>query len=87
MTPEQLAAHRAWHQSHAPGAADARRADRERARQNAEARELIAQAPRQRASSPERTRIETALAAAIAKLAGLEARASKSSDDNEGVFS
>lgn len=86
MTPEQRAKHDAWHRAHTPGAAALRRANRERARQSAEAARLIAPAPRQRLSDPESIRIETALAAARGKLASLEAQITKSSDEDEGVF-
>lgn len=85
MTPEQRAKHDAWHRSHAPGAAASRSADRERMRQNAEGSLLLTQAARQRPTDPELNRIKTALAAARAKLARLEARAD--SDENEGIFS
>jgi hypothetical protein len=88
MTPEQRAKYDAWHRSHAPGAAATRNADRERTRQNAEARLLLATEPRQRLSDPETSRIETALATAKAKLANLEGRTTKPSndDDAEGIF-
>jgi hypothetical protein len=86
MTPEQRAAHDAWHRAHAPGAAAARSADRERTRQNAEARLLLAQEPRQGVSGPELIRIGTALAAAKARLAALEARNAKPSNEDEGIF-
>jgi hypothetical protein len=84
MTPEQRAKHDAWHLSHPPGAT--RRAERVRRRQNAEARLLLAQGPPQRVSDPEAVRIRTALAAAKARLAVLEARNAESNNDNEGIF-
>jgi hypothetical protein len=86
MTPEQRAAHDAWHRAHAPGAAAARSADRARTRQNAETRLMLAQEPRHGVSGPELIRIGTALAAAKARLAVLEARNTKPSNDDEGIF-
>jgi hypothetical protein len=46
MTPDERAEHRQWHQSHAPGPPEPRAADRERRRQDREARAFAA-APRQ----------------------------------------
>ncbi|WP_354102583.1 hypothetical protein [Bradyrhizobium sp. RT7b] len=86
MTPAQREAHEAWHRARRPGlTAAARKAERERARQNAEARRLIAQAPSEAVLSPEVARIREALAAAKAELARLETRA-KQKDDSKGVF-
>jgi hypothetical protein len=78
--------HLAWHRSHQPGAAAARNVRRARAGQNAEARVLVSGAPRQRVSDPESIRIEAALAAAKVRLAALEMRTAKPSND-EGIFS
>jgi hypothetical protein len=86
MTPDQRARHEAWHRSHRPGPGAARNADRERTRQNAETRRMLAVAAPQRPTDPESVRIRTALAAAKAGLAALEARNAKPSDD-EGIFS
>jgi hypothetical protein len=86
MTIEQLAAHAAWHRSHAPCAAATRNAERERARQNAETRLLVTREPSQRVSDPETARIEIALAAAKARLAILEVRNAKPKNDDEGIF-
>ncbi|WP_375166758.1 HGGxSTG domain-containing protein [Bradyrhizobium brasilense] len=87
MTPEQRAAHQAWHRARRPGLTKAaRRAERDRARQNEEACRLFAQASSQpAAASPEAVRLRAALNAAKAELARLEAR-TKPSDDNDGVF-
>ncbi|WP_433996783.1 HGGxSTG domain-containing protein [Bradyrhizobium liaoningense] len=86
MTPEQRAAFDAWHRARRPGLTKAARsAERERARQNADARRLLAEQPREAASSPEIARIRAALATAKAELARLEAR-SNSRDDSKGVF-
>ena len=88
MTPEQLAKHEAWHRSHSPGGSRASRsAQRDRVGQDADLRRLIAQRSSVPTTSPEADRIRTELAAARAKLAILEARADKSSDDKEGIFS
>ncbi len=85
MTPEQRTKHDAWHRSHAPGAAAARNARRERTRQNGEARRLLSPEPCQRSLDPEKVRIETALADARAKLLLLETQ-SKPTDEDEGIF-
>lgn len=87
MTPDQRARHEAWHRSHRPGPGAARNADRERTRQNAETRRMLAVVAPQRPTDPESVRIRTALAAAKARLATLEARKAKPSDDDEGIFS
>jgi len=87
MTPEQRAKHDAWHRSHPAGAAAPRSAARERTRQNAEARLLISPQPRQRLSDPEAARVEAALATTRARLASLEARTTKPTDEDEGIFS
>lgn len=87
MTPEQRARHDAWHRTHRPGAGAARSAERERARQNAEARALLTVGAPQPVSGPELARVRTALAAATAKLARLEANAGKPVDDDQGIFS
>jgi hypothetical protein len=79
MTPEQRAKHDAWHRSRPPGAEAARSAQRARAGQNAEARLLLAQEPRQWLSDPEATRIEAALAIAKGKTA-------KPNNQDEGIF-
>ena len=86
MTPDERAKHDAWHRSHRPGAGAARSTQRARADQDAQARLLITLEPSQRPSDPELTRIETALAAAKAKLAVLEARNAEPSNDDEGIF-
>ena len=86
MTPEQRAAHEAWHRARRPGLTKAARTvERERARQNADARRSIAQRPPEEPLSPEAARIREALAAAKAELARLEAK-SKSKNDSEGIF-
>ncbi len=88
MTPEELARHKAWHRTHRPGLfAAVRSADREQVRQNAEARALFNQAPSSRPLNPEAERVDAALAAARAELARLEAKAGRSSNENEGIFS
>lgn len=87
MTPDQKAKHDAWHRSHRPGAGAARSARRARAGQNAQARLLLAVEPRRRSTDPEATRIATALAVAKARLAVLEARNAKPSNEDEGIFS
>jgi hypothetical protein len=87
MTPEQLAAHAAWHRTHRPGARAARNAEHERRRQNGEARLVLAQEPRQGASDRETIRIEAALVAARARLAVLAAQNTEPRDnDDEGIF-
>jgi hypothetical protein len=87
MTPEQRAKHDAWHRSHRPGAGAARSARRARADQNTQAHALVNLEPPQRVTDPESIRIEVALAAAKARLAALEARTAKPSNDDEGIFS
>lgn len=84
MTPEQRAQHAAWHLSHPPGGA--RSAGGARKRQSAEARRLLSQQPSRRVTDPEAIRIATALAAAKARLAILDARDAKPGNDDEGVF-
>jgi uncharacterized protein YciI len=87
MTPERRVKYDAWVRTHQPGAGAARNAERARMRQSAEARALLAAGPSPPASGPESIRIETALAAAKAKLAVLEARNAEASDnDDEGIF-
>jgi hypothetical protein len=87
MTPDQRAKHDAWHRTHRPGAGAARNAERERVRQNAEARALLTVGPSLPTTGPELVRVRTALAAATAKLARLEAKAGKPIDDDQGIFS
>lgn len=85
MTADQRAAYDAWHRARRPGLTRAaRKAERARTRQNAEARHLIAQrAPQQ---TIEAVRLGKALAAAKAELARLEDRITDSDSDNGGVF-
>jgi len=60
----------------------------ERARQNAEARALLAVGPSLPTTDPELARVRMALEAAASRLARLDVKASKSTDDNgEGIFS
>lgn len=89
MTPDQRARHDAWHRTHRPGAEAARNAERERARQNAETRVMLAVGPPPPVSGPELTQVRTALAAVRAKLARLEAKSGKPTgdEDDKGVFS
>jgi hypothetical protein len=88
MTPEQRAKHDAWHRSHPPGGSRASRSVKsDRVRQDADLRRLLAESPSLPTPGPELVRIRTALAVARAKLARLDAKAGKSTDDNEGVFS
>jgi len=87
MTPDQRAKHDAWHRTHRPGVGAARNAERERARQNAEARALLTVGPFQPVSGPELARVLTALTAVRAKLARLDAKAGKLTDDDQGIFS
>jgi hypothetical protein len=82
MTPDQRAKHDEWHLSHPPGGA--RSAGGARKRQSAQARLLLSQQPSRRVTDPEAVRIETALAAARARLAILEARVAKPGNDDEG---
>lgn len=86
MTADQRAAHAAWHRSHRPGAAAARSAQRARASQDAQARRLLSPQPSAPATDPEAVLIRTALAAARARLALLEARDGAPGNDDEGVF-
>ena len=87
MTPAERAKHEAWHQSHRPGLSGAARsAERDRARQNADARGLVSQAPSLPTTDPELIRIRTALEAAKARLAVLDAQ-SDSDFNEEGIFS
>jgi hypothetical protein len=86
MTPERRAKYDAWVRTHQPGSGAARSAKRARAAQNAQAQVLVNLGPPQPTTDPESIQIETALCAARAKLALLEARTAKSNDDNEGVF-
>lgn len=86
MTPDQRAKHDAWHRTHLPGAGAARNAERERVRQNTEARALLTVGPSQRPTDPESIRIGTTLAAAKARLAVLDARNAKPGNDDEGIF-
>ncbi|MGY3364179.1 hypothetical protein ACVWZL_001304 [Bradyrhizobium sp. GM2.4] len=83
MTPDQRAKHEAWHRTHRPGAGAARSAERERARQSADARRLIAEQPPEVLLGPEAVRIREALAAAKAELARLEVRSEVKSDNSE----
>jgi hypothetical protein len=87
MTPDQRARHDAWHRTHRPGAGAARNAERERARQNTEARALLTVGPSLPTTDPELARVLTALAAATAKLARLEGKAGRPIDDDQGIFS
>ncbi len=87
MTPDERARHDAWHRTHRPGAGAARDAERERARQNTEARDLLNLEPAQRPADPEAARMEAALTTVRAKLAALEARNAKLRNDDEGIFS
>ena len=87
MTPKQLAAHAAWHRTHAPGAEAARSAERERSRQNEEARALLNEGLRQPVSGTELTQVMANMAAAMARLAELEAREAIRIDGDQGIFS
>jgi hypothetical protein len=88
MTPEQRAKHDAWHRTHAPGAAALRDAERVRRGQCADAKRLLAQGPFSVAPGAQLARVLAALATTRAKLARIEARATKSNDDNDGgIFS
>lgn len=87
MTPDQRAKHDAWHRTHRPGAGATRSAERERTRQNAEARALLAVGPSLPTTSPELARVRTALAAARARLARLDTKAGTHIDDDQGIFS
>jgi hypothetical protein len=87
MTPDERAKHEAWHRARRPGLSGAARsAERDRARQNADARLFLSQEPRQRPPDPETAGVEAALAVAKAKLACLELRSAKPSDEDEGIF-
>jgi len=81
MTLDARTRHETWQKTHKPGAEATRCAERDRRRQSAEVRALIDGEPSQRPTDPEWTRIETALSAAKARLAVLEAR-----NDDERIF-
>lgn len=83
MTPERRAKYDAWVKTHQPGAAAPRAAERERRRQNAEARALLAQGGSPLPTEP--TAPQAAIAAAKARLAVLEAKIAQPGDD-EGIF-
>jgi hypothetical protein len=79
--------HSAWHKTHPAGGSRAsRRAKSNQAHHDEAFRRLIAGAPSLPTTDPEKVRIESALAVARAKLALLEARTAKSSEEDEGVF-
>jgi hypothetical protein len=87
MTPEQRAKHDAWHRTHAPGAAALRDAERVRRGQSADAKRLLAQGPLSVAPGTKLARVRAALATTRARLASLEARTTKPTDEDEGIFS
>jgi hypothetical protein len=86
MTPDQRAKHDAWHRSHRPGPVAARSVQRARAGQNAQTHLLVDLGPSQPTTDPESIRIERLLAVAKARLAVLDARTTKPSNDDEGIF-
>lgn len=86
MTAEQRAKHEAWHRTHKPGAAAARDAERERARQNAEARLLLTSDALKPPPSPEMRELLAERAAVLAELARLEALGVDVDDQSEGIF-
>lgn len=87
MTPDQRAAYDAWHLARRPGLTKAaRKAERDRRRQNAEARRLLAHG-QQQAQSEDVARLQKMLAAAKAELARAEARAAiRPASEHKGVF-
>jgi hypothetical protein len=89
MSTDQMTKYFAWQRTHPPGSKAARGAKRDRARQNAETMRLLSSGASQRPTDPEAARIATALSAAKARLATLEARNAVPSTDNDddGVFS
>ncbi|QQM06120.1 hypothetical protein I8G32_04700 [Rhodopseudomonas palustris] len=85
MTPDERAAHRKWHRARKPGSAGARKADGAQARQDAEARRLLAAEPPERPADAELERARAALAVAEANLARLTGNPAVVAGD-EGVF-
>jgi hypothetical protein len=86
MTADQRAKHDAWHRSHRPGAGAARSAQRARTGQTTQAHLLVNLEPSLPTTDPESIRIGTALSAAKARLAALEAGNAKPTNDDEGIF-
>lgn len=86
MSPEERAVHERWQQSHPPGSAGTRAADRARRRQDADARKIFAQLQPVPVVDPETAALERAIAAARRRLAEIDARQAGSSS-NQGVFS
>ncbi|MBR1124518.1 hypothetical protein JQ628_23530 [Bradyrhizobium lablabi] len=83
LSPEARAAYDEWHRTHRSGLSKAARsAERERARQNADLRRLVAQGASQATTDPETLQIRDALSIARARLAELEARI----EADKGVF-
>jgi hypothetical protein len=80
--------HLAWHRTHPAGGSRApRRAKSNQAHHNEAFRRLIAGELSPSVSNPEKVRVESALCAARARLAVLDARnAEPSNDGDEGVF-
>jgi hypothetical protein len=76
-----------WHRTHAPGAAALRDAERVRRGQRADAKRLIDQRPLSVAPRGQLARVQASLETVKAKLARIEARATKSNDDDGGIFS
>lgn len=85
MTPDEMAAHRKWHRARKPGSAGARKAEGARARQNAEARRLLAAETPARPVDPELERVRATLAVAEAELARLTENPAVVAGE-EGVF-
>jgi hypothetical protein len=78
----------AWCRTHpAGGSRGSRRAKSDQARQAADLRRMLAQAPSLPPANPELVRVRTALAAVKARLAELEVGKATPSNDDEGIFS
>jgi hypothetical protein len=87
MTDAERERYLAWCRTHPAGGSRAsRRAKSDQTRQNEALRRLIAEEPSLRTTNPELNRIKKALDAAKARLAALETRNAKPSNEDEGIF-